>query len=74
MRNFKQIVYSGHAVLRMKRRHILNEDVENAIRFPDSLRKVGMTITVQKDIGRGTVEVPYVETEKHIKIITVYWL
>lgn len=62
-----------HAVLRIKERKIHHLWIEEAIKFPDVLRKVTAKIYAIKKLNGRSIEVVYIK-EKYRKIITVYWL
>ncbi len=69
-----EIIFREHAELRIKRRGLLKKEVINAIKYPEKTIKVHGKHHYQKNIGRGTIEVCCEKTEKHIYVITVYWM
>ena len=69
-----EYLFTAHALLRMKKRGVSKEDVEDAVQYSDlTLRKQGKYYA-RKNTGRGTAEVVYEKTENYIKVITVYWV
>lgn len=69
-----QIKFTNHASQSAINRRITEQEIIDAVRMPDiTIRKHGKYYA-QKNIGRGTIEVPYALTERYIRIITVYWI
>ncbi len=67
-----EIIYSDHALKRMKQRGISELEVEHVLQHPSYMKK---TFEERKE-AHGTVQnrstiVVYFETENYIKIITV---
>lgn len=58
----------------MKKRGLLQEEVVDAVKFPDKAIKKHEKLFCQKDLGRGVIEVVCEKRGKHLKIITLYWL
>ena len=67
------IVFTLHTKFRLKKRKITEDEVIQAIKSPDKLTKIDGKYYVQKNIGRGNIEVIYVR-ENYIKVVTVYWV
>ncbi len=67
------IEYTDHAIHKMKKRHIAEDEVASAIKYPENTRKVGDKYYAMKNIGRGSIEVVFIK-DKYIKVITVYWI
>ena len=67
------IVFTLHTKSRLKKRKITEDEVIQAIKSPDKLTKIDGKYYVQKNIGRGNIEVIYVR-ENYIKVVTVYWV
>jgi len=67
------IIFTEHAKDRIKKRKITEDEVINAIKYPEKTEKREGKYYAQKNIGRGKIEVAY-EKEKYIKIISVYWI
>ncbi len=67
-------IFTIHAQYRIKKRKLTKKEVIDAIKQPNKILKKYNKYYIQKDIGRGTIEVVYEKTENYIKIITVYWL
>lgn len=68
------IIIEGHVKGRLDKRKILEEEIIDAVKYPDKTIKKHGKYYFQKKLERGTIEVPCEKTEKHIKVITVYWL
>ena len=67
------IIFTEHAEYRIKKRKITKDEIINVIKYPEKTKKIGGEYYVQKNIGRGKVEVVY-EKDKYIKVVTVYWI
>ncbi len=67
------IVFTEHAKERMLKRKITEEEVKEAIKYPDKIIKKKGNYCVQKNIQRANIEVVY-EKDKYIKVITIYYL
>jgi hypothetical protein len=65
------IIFTKHAKDQIKERGISEDEVINAIKFPEQTRKVGDVYYVQKQTVSGKIEVIYVR-ESYIKVITLY--
>ncbi|MBS3074984.1 DUF4258 domain-containing protein [Candidatus Pacearchaeota archaeon] len=70
---FIDIEFTDHIKNRLKKRKIKDEEIINAINNPDKSYKLEGKYYVQKDLGRGKIEIIY-EKDKYIKLITVYWI
>ncbi len=68
-----KIIFTEHVKYRMKKRHITEEEIINAIKYPDKTTKKKGKYIIKKNIGRANIEVVY-EKDKYIKIITVYYI
>ena len=68
-----RVVFTEHAKDRLKKRKISEEEVIQAIKYPDKLSKKKGKYYVQKNIVRANIEIVY-EKENYIKIITIYYL
>lgn len=55
----------------MKERGISEDEVINAVKYPEKTDKIRNKYYVQKKTIQGKIEVVYVR-EKYIKVITVY--
>lgn len=69
-----EIIFTKHAEERLKIRKFSKVEIIEAITFPDKILKRYDKHYYQKSLGRGKVEVVCEKTEKHIKVITLYWL
>lgn len=67
-------VFTIHSKDRIKIRNLTEEEVIEAIKHPDKVTKKHGKFYAQKNLGFGTIEVPYEKTENYIRIITVYWV
>lgn len=68
-----KIVFTEHAKERMKKRKISEEEVIDAINYPNKLSKKEGNYYAEKNIIRANIEVVY-EKENYIKVITIYYL
>ncbi|MBI2629257.1 DUF4258 domain-containing protein [Candidatus Pacearchaeota archaeon] len=68
-----EIVFTEHSKERMQIRKITEEEINEAIKYPEEVRKKEGKYYARKNIGRANIEVVY-EKEKYIKIITIYYL
>ncbi len=68
------IIFTKHAEYRIIKRKLLQDDVINAIKFPDKIIKKHGKYYYQKNLGRGIIEICCERTENNIKIITIYWI
>jgi len=73
-----KIIFTKHAEERLEKRKITEDEVKNAIKYPEKLYKEQGRYYAQKNIGRGTIEVVYeiidIDNTKYLNIITIYWL
>ena len=72
-----RIVFTKHALDRMRTRRIAHDEVVEALKRPDVTTKRHGSFILRKSAAHGTFEVccerePGKET--HIKVITVYWV
>jgi len=67
------VVFTIHAKNRIKKRKINENEVIDTIKNPDKIEERYGKYHVQKDIGRGIIEVVY-EKDKYINVITIYWV
>ena len=67
-----QIVYSDHAIKRMKQRGIIELEIEQVLKFPMYVKK---TFNDRKEafgeVNNREILVEFIETETYIKIITI---
>ncbi len=68
-----QIIFTKHAIGRLKKRKITLEEAEFAIKNPDKTRKEEGKYLSSKNIGRAKIEVVY-EKDKYINVLTVYYI
>jgi len=69
-----QIRYSSHARKRMIERDINEEQIKEAIDFPDYTIKRGREIEAYKKIAGKKLKVVYIVIGKFINIITIYYI
>lgn len=69
-----EIIFTRHARYRIHKRKILEEEVVEAIKYPDKTIKKYNKYYFQKRLERGTIEISCEKTERIIKVITVYWI
>jgi hypothetical protein len=68
-----EILFTKHVLFRMKKRKITEDEVINAIKYPEKTSKNEGKFYIQKNIDRANIEVVY-EKDKYIKVITVYYI
>lgn len=68
------IILSSHALYRIGRRGLLEDDMILALKYPDKIRKAHGKYFYQKDIGRGTIELCCEHRENNIYVLTLYWI
>ena len=67
------IIFTDHAIRKLRKRNILKEEVIYAIKQPlVTKKKYGKYFYLLK-LDRGLIEVCCERTGKHIKVVTVYW-
>ena len=69
-----KIIFTEHAEGRLEKRKFSKTEIIEAINFPDKTLKKYEKYYYQKTLERGKVEIICEKTEKHIKVITLYWL
>ena len=69
-----KVEYSNHAKKRMKERAIKEKEIIDAVEFSEYTIKRGEEIEAYKRINEKMLKVVYVNKEKFIKVITLYWL
>lgn len=65
------IEFTKHALDRMKKRNISEDEVINTIKFPEKTSKIDEVYYVQKHLGRFMLKVVYIR-ENYIKVLTVH--
>ncbi len=68
-----RIIYSSHAENQMVERKIAAEWVNEVIKAPETMRKLGFKYVVSRKLNSHTLEVVYVK-ENYINVITCYFL
>lgn len=69
-----KIKYTDHAKYQLRERKIERVWIEETIKRPDRLVKIGKKHYSIKKLDGHTLKVIYIEGEKYIKVITTYWL
>ncbi len=69
-----KIIFTIHALARLRKRKILQEEVIDTIKLPDKTIKKHGKYYYQKKLDRGFIEICCEKTEKNIKVVTLYWL
>ena len=69
-----KIIFTEHGEERLEKRKFLKTEVIEAIKFPDKILKKHGKYYYQKTLEKGKVEIVCEKTEKHIKVITLYWM
>ena len=69
-----KILFTEHGEERLERRKFSKSEIIEAIKFPDKILKKHRMHYYQKKLERGKVEIVCEKTEKHIKVITLYWI
>ena len=70
----KRIIFTAHASERLKQRKIKNDHVISTLADPDFIVQRGAESEAYKGIDKKLLKVIYVEKEKFIRIITLYWV
>jgi len=65
------IEFTKHAIDRMKKRNISEDEVINIIKFPEKTSKVDDVYYVQKHLDRFMLKVVYIK-ESYIKVLTLH--
>jgi NAD-dependent DNA ligase len=65
------IVYTNHAEYKMEQLKIHRAWIEEAIKYPDELRRDNIKYYAIKKLNGISIEVVYIKT-KYIKVITLY--
>lgn len=68
-----KIIFTKHALKRLKERAIKEEWVRETLEFPDYTVSKGELIESNKKIGNKTLKVIYEKKHNFIKIISVMW-
>jgi len=68
-----EIIFTKHALLRMKKRKLTKDEIINSIKHPENTSKKEGKFYIQKNIDRANIEIVY-EKDKYIKVITAYYI
>lgn len=68
------IIFTKHAITRMRERDILRKDVEKVIENPDYIQRDNNRIIVNRKLNQKTLEVVFVRENKKTIILTCYFL
>lgn len=66
-----EIIYSDHAIKRMKQRGIEDWEIEKIVKFPAFIKKVNDKIESVGESRNRKVKIVYRKEQSYIKIITV---
>lgn len=67
-----KIVYSEHAIKRMKQRGITELEVEHILRYPSYIKKsFEETKEAVGKVNNRLIKIKFIEIENYIKVITV---
>ena len=67
-----QIIYSEHAIKRMKQRGITNLEIEHILKYPNYIKKsFEGRKEAEGEVRNRLVKIEFIEKENYIKIITV---
>ena len=69
-----EFTFTDHAKYRIIKRDLTEQEIIESLTHADKTSKKHGKYYAQKNIGRGTIEIVYEETESYIKVITVYWI
>ena len=69
-----RVIFTLHALEKMERREIFEEEVFQVIRYPEKIKKRYGLYYFQKKLQRGLLEVCCERTASYINIITLYWI
>lgn len=69
-----KIELTDHARFRLEKRNILEQELIDALHYPEKILKKHGKHYFQKTLPNGRVEVVCELRENHIKVITIYWL
>ena len=68
-----EVIFTNHARYQLKERKVDYIWVEETIKSPDITKKVDNKFYVIRKLNGRTLKVVYVK-EKHIKVVTLYWV
>ncbi|MBI2046795.1 DUF4258 domain-containing protein [Candidatus Pacearchaeota archaeon] len=68
-----KVIFTEHAKDRIRKRKISEEEVIDAIKYPEKTLKREEKYYARKNIGRAEIEVVY-EKDNYIKVITIYYI
>jgi hypothetical protein len=69
-----EIIFTHHAGEKLEKRKVLKQEIIESVKNPEKTLKKHGKYYYQKRLERGTIEIVCERTERHIKVITVYWL
>lgn len=69
-----ELLFTNHSYDRMKRRKMSEEEIVEAIKYPERITKKHGKYFFKKQLDRGSIEICCEKTERHIKIVTIYWV
>ena len=69
-----QIELTDHARARLENRKILEQELIDALKYPEKILKKHGKYYFQKTLQGGRTEIVCERRENHIKVITIYWV
>ena len=69
-----KIILTYHALMRLNKRNIMEEEIIEAVKYPDIVIKKHYRYYYRKRLERGKIEIVCEKTERNIKILTIYWV
>ncbi len=68
------IVFTKHAITRMKERGILKRDIEKVIKNPDYIYRDNHRVIENKKLNKKTLEIVFIRENTKTIILTCYYL
>lgn len=68
------IIYTKHAIKRIKERGISKSDIEKVIKNPDHIQRDNNRIIANKKVNKRTLEIVFIKEDRKTIILTCYHL
>lgn len=68
------IIFTKHAIDRMRERGILRKDIEKVIKNPDYIQRDNNRVIANKKLNKKTLEVVFIKENTKTIILTCYYL
>lgn len=68
------IIFTRHAITRMKERGILRKDIEKVIKNPDYIQRDNNRVIANKKLNQKILEIIFVKENTKTIILTCYYL